>query len=63
MRAATGTCSPASRPGQPLPSHCSYAAPSASIASAGRRSSAASERAISAWWVIMPSISARPETA
>ena len=33
------------------------------VASAGSPSSAASERAISAWWVIMSSTSRRPETA
>ncbi len=50
-------------PGHPLPSHCSYAAPTASRTASGSRSSSASDRAISAWWSSIPSTSRWPETA
>ena len=49
-------------PGQPLPSHISYAAPSASSTSSDSSSCSPSARAIAAWWSIMLSTSRWPES-
>ena len=63
IRAATGIAPAFSVPGQPRPSHCSYAAPTDSHTTAGSSSCPASVRARLACWAIIPSSSRRPETA
>jgi hypothetical protein len=52
-----GTCCPRRVPGQPCPSHCSYAAPSASHTAGDRATCSASLRAIVEWCVIISSTS------
>ena len=61
--AATGIAPAFSVPGQPCPSHCSYAAPTPSRTVPGSSSCSASVRASLACWEIIPSSSRCPEKA
>ena len=61
--AATGIAPALSTPGQPRPSHCSYAAPTPSRTGPGNSSCSARLRARLACWEIIPSTSRCPEKA